>query len=243
MLDDLGTLLGVWAHPDDETFMTAGLMALARAHGSRVVCVTATRGEHGTDDPDRWPPDRLGQLRERELAQALALLDVREHHWLGFTDGGCAHVHPAAGSGAVREVIDAVRPDTVVTFGPDGLTGHPDHRAVSRWTSAAVESTDHPVRLLHVTVTRDFLRRHAGLNARFGVFYLGEPPGHDPGELSLHLRLDGTALDRKVAAMRAQASQIGPLYDAVGDAAFRAWWGTEALVETHVPTARPVAAA
>lgn len=241
-MDDPGTLLGVWAHPDDETFMTAGLMALARAHGSRVVCATATRGEHGTDDPDRWPPDRLGRLRERELAEALAMLDVHEHHWLGFTDGGCADVHPAVGVRAVRRLIDTVRPDTVVTFGPDGLTGHPDHRAVSRWTSAALESVDHPVRLLHVTVTRDFLHAHAPLNRRFGVFYLGEPQGHDPDELYLHLRLAGDVLDRKVAAMRAQASQIGPLYDAVGDAAFRAWWGTEALVEARIRAQRPVAA-
>jgi hypothetical protein len=76
-ISDLGTVLGVWAHPDDETFLTAGLMALARAGGYRVVCATATRGEHGTDDPDRWPPARLGRLREYELAAALAALDVQ----------------------------------------------------------------------------------------------------------------------------------------------------------------------
>ncbi|HXV94036.1 MAG TPA: PIG-L family deacetylase, partial [Pseudonocardia sp.] len=51
-LADLGTILGVWAHPDDETFLTAGLMALAREAGNRVVCATATRGERGTDDPE-----------------------------------------------------------------------------------------------------------------------------------------------------------------------------------------------
>ena len=44
---ELGTILGIWAHPDDEAYLSAGLMALARDNGQRVVCVTATRGELG----------------------------------------------------------------------------------------------------------------------------------------------------------------------------------------------------
>src|SRR4249919_2707816 len=51
-----GTILSVWAHPDDETYLAAGLMAAAVQAGQRVVCVTATRGELGSTDPDRWPP-------------------------------------------------------------------------------------------------------------------------------------------------------------------------------------------
>jgi LmbE family N-acetylglucosaminyl deacetylase len=44
----LGTIMGIWVHPDDEAYLSGGLMALARANGQRVVCVTATRGELGT---------------------------------------------------------------------------------------------------------------------------------------------------------------------------------------------------
>lgn len=51
----LGTILGVWAHPDDETYLCGGLMARAAAAGDRVVCITATRGENGSPDEDRWP--------------------------------------------------------------------------------------------------------------------------------------------------------------------------------------------
>jgi LmbE family N-acetylglucosaminyl deacetylase len=83
----LGTVLGVWAHPDDEAFLTAGLMAAARDAGNRVVCVTATLGERGTSDPAVWPPKRLAAVRERELRASLAALDVTEHHVLGFADG------------------------------------------------------------------------------------------------------------------------------------------------------------
>ena len=59
-MDDLGTLLGIWAHPDDETYLSAGLMARRSVDGRRVVCVTATRGEGGSMDEERWPPDDDG---------------------------------------------------------------------------------------------------------------------------------------------------------------------------------------
>ena len=73
---EVGTLLGVWAHPDDEIYLSAGLMAATRAAGHRVVVATATRGEHGTDDPVEWPPARLAALRARETVEALAVLGV-----------------------------------------------------------------------------------------------------------------------------------------------------------------------
>jgi len=97
----LGTILGVWAHPDDEAYLSGGLMALARDNGQRVVCVTATRGERGTPDPVAWPPERLAEERTRELARCLSILGVEEHHWLGYRDGGCAgadHDPAVAGS-------------------------------------------------------------------------------------------------------------------------------------------------
>ena len=94
---ELGTVLGIWAHPDDEAYLSGGLMALARDHGSRVVCVTATRGELGTPDPETWPPERLAAERTGELARCLAILGVTEHHWLGYRDGECAAVDTVRG--------------------------------------------------------------------------------------------------------------------------------------------------
>ena len=74
----LGTVLGIWAHPDDEAYLSGGLMAMARDIGSRVVCVTATRGELGTPDPETWPPQRLAAERTVELASCLEVLGVSE---------------------------------------------------------------------------------------------------------------------------------------------------------------------
>src|SRR3712207_9387975 len=75
---ELGTVLGIWAHPDDEAYLSGGLMALARDGGSRVVCVTATRGEQGTPDPEEGPPQRLAGERTRELACCLPVLGVSD---------------------------------------------------------------------------------------------------------------------------------------------------------------------
>ncbi|HSK58578.1 MAG TPA: PIG-L family deacetylase, partial [Actinomycetospora sp.] len=110
------TLLGVWAHPDDETFVSSGLLLEARERGDRVVLVTATRGEHGTDDPARWPADRLGALRTRELDAALAVLGVTEHRWLGYEDGTLSLVPVRTGAERVARIVEEVRPDTIVTF-------------------------------------------------------------------------------------------------------------------------------
>ena len=116
----------------------AGLMALARANGQRVVCVTATRGELGTADPAAWPPERLAAERTRELADCLAVLGVHEHHWLGYRDCGCAAADaPISGHCSLPSDASGSGRTRCSTFGPDGLTGHPDHRAVSAWTGAA----------------------------------------------------------------------------------------------------------
>ena len=62
-MDELGNILGVWAHPDDEAYLSAGIMARAVRAGSRVVCVTATRGEGGSMDEEKWPPETMGEVR------------------------------------------------------------------------------------------------------------------------------------------------------------------------------------
>jgi LmbE family N-acetylglucosaminyl deacetylase len=238
----LGTVLGVWAHPDDEAFLTAGLMLLARRAGNRVVCVTATAGEHGTDRPDEWPPARLAEVRTREHRAALAELGVTEVHHLGYVDGTCADADPRMAARALAEIMCAVRPDTVVTFGPDGMTGHPDHRAVSGWTTAALR---HPPlrkagvepRLLHATVTPDMLGRQQATNERLGAFPPGLPVITPAASVAVRLVLDDEALDRKYAALRAHASQTGPQEQIVGAAAFREWWREEAFAAPSLATA------
>jgi LmbE family N-acetylglucosaminyl deacetylase len=230
-VEDLGTVLGVWAHPDDEVYLSGGLMAAARQAGQRVVVVSATIGEHGTVTPDRWPPQRLARVRRMETAASLAALGVSEHHWLGFADGGCAEVPAPVGEAAVARLIEQVRPDTVVTFGPDGVTGHPDHRTVSAWTTAGWRASGGSARLLYAALTRRFHASWASLNERVGMWMSDERPVADDADVAMLLRCDDALLDRKLVALRAQASQTAGLVAELGEDAYRRWWAEEAFVD------------
>jgi LmbE family N-acetylglucosaminyl deacetylase len=232
---ELGTVLGVWAHPDDEAYLSAGLMALARRHGRRVVVVTATAGERGTDDPVRWPPARLARRRRKEMAASLAAIGVDEHRWLAYGDGACAEADAGEAIATIGGIIEAVQPQTIVTFGPDGMTGHPDHCAVSAWTTAAWTSRRRlfpASRLWYATLLPSFHQEWGGLNDSIGIFPAEATPPETPEEEAAAIvRCDGWLARRKAGALRAHASQVRPLVEAVGEDVFDRWWAVEAFVD------------
>jgi LmbE family N-acetylglucosaminyl deacetylase len=238
---DLGTILSVWAHPDDETYLAGGVMAAAADNGQRVVCVSASAGEHGTDDPERWPPQRLARVRRLEASAAMAVLRVAEHHVLGFPDGELA-VYAELGVDAVGALLDDVAPDTILTFGPDGMTMHPDHIAVHRWVGEAWRRRGCRARLLHSVWTVAQLELHGDRHAATGVFMADERPHGVPDEgLALHLRLRGDDLDRKIVALRAMATQTAATVTAVGLETYATTVDEECFVEAarvEAPQAR-----
>lgn len=215
-MHSLGTILGVWAHPDDEAYLTAGIMAAARRAGQRVVCVTATRGEEGSQDPVRWSPERIAEIRARELARTLEILGVREHHWLGYRDGQCARVPPEEAAGKLRALMWGLQPDTVLTFGPEGQTGHPDHIAVSGWTTAAFGAAAKDGATLHyAAVTPEWMELVGPGLEPYSVFALGTPHLTVKDELSIDFELPDNLLGLKLEALAAQASQTESLRAAV----------------------------
>ena len=221
-IHELGKVLGVWAHPDDEAYLSAALMAEARDAGQHVVVATATGGEAGGD----------GGQRSRELIRSLDAVGVSEHHHLGFGDGECATVDPKVGMLAVLRLLRRVQPDTILTFGPDGMTGHPDHIAVSGWVQRAWHANGHRARLLHATLTESFHRRWGRLSAATGIWMPGAAPPSVPDDaVTLHVSATGASGERKLAALQAHASQTGALRARVGDHAFREWWATEAFLQ------------
>lgn len=241
---DLGTVLGIWAHPDDEAYLSGGLMAMARDNGSRVVCVTATRGELGTPDPDAWPPERLAPVRTDELARCLGVLGVTEHHWLGYRDGACVTVRSEEAVAQLCSVIEQVVPDTVVTFGPDGITGHPDHQTVCAWASAAFDrAAPAGARMLQAAVAERRAPRWTALNEELGVFLPGYPVTWPDHRLAVDLVLNPETAARKVRALAAQRTQTGGLIATMGRDRYTAWVGDESFVERRRDSAgdgRPV---
>ena len=133
------TLLAVLAHPDDESLGFGGTLARYAAEGVGTYLVTATRGERGRFGSlgKSGDPVEVGRVREGELRAAAAMLGVREVSILSFPDGGVDAVPAAIAIRAIASHIRRIQPHVIVTFGPDGAYGHPDHIAVSQFTTAA----------------------------------------------------------------------------------------------------------
>jgi LmbE family N-acetylglucosaminyl deacetylase len=224
------TILGVWAHPDDEAYLSAAFMAEAVRAGHRVVVATATRGEGGAPDPDVLPPAALGPLREAELAASLELLGVAEHRWLAddLSDGSLHDVAPDRGRQLVVDLMTDVDPDLIVTFGPDGLTGHRDHQAVSRWVTDAWAARGCHGDLWYAALTQGFLQQWGELCAELGMWMSEDAPSPVPDSALVHIQTCDTELaSRKLAALRAHASQTAGLIERIGEQTFARWWSYE----------------
>ncbi len=224
---DLGTIVTVWAHPDDEAYVAGGLMAVARHLGQPVTCVTATDGDFARTEAER---QRAAEVRRTELDRALGRLGVSDLVRFGLRDGGCQDVADDVGIALIADVLASRRPDTVVTFGPDGLTGHLDHCAVARWTAEAVRRTCPRARLLCPTATPDIVAADRDINDRFDVYAPGLPTTHRDDELWLDLTISGPWLDLKLAALQAHVSQTAGLIDAIGVERYRRWIAREPLI-------------
>jgi LmbE family N-acetylglucosaminyl deacetylase len=205
-------LLCVMAHPDDESLGVGGTLAKYAAEGVGVFLLTASRGERG------WPgapadhpgPRALGVLREAELRAAGAVLRLEEVEMLDLPDGAVDRAAPSAVIPRLVATIRRVRPQVVLTFPPDGITGHPDHVAISQLATAAVvcaadstfgEGAAHRVeKLYYLAPSRESLALYG---AAFGdpAIWVDNTKRHVPGwpPWAITTRIDATDQWRLVA--------------------------------------------
>jgi LmbE family N-acetylglucosaminyl deacetylase len=217
-MERLGTLLLVWAHPDDDIYTSAGIMAAAARAGDRVVDVTATRGEGGSMDEERWPPESMAEVRTAELLRSLEILGVGAHRFLeGPVDVDMQAHLDESGAEQVKAIMADVDPDTVVTFGPDGMTGHQGHKDVSRWTTDAFEAVAKPgARLLYATQTPEWTAEWVPKLEPFEIFLPGSPPETPVEELAIHFVLPDELRTIKFEAIAAHESQVEGLMEVFG---------------------------
>ena len=138
--------MAVLAHPDDESLGFGGTLAKYAAEGIETFLVTATRGERGRfgDSGEKPPLEVVGRVREAELREAAKVLSLREVNFLDYRDGELDQADAAEAVGRIAAHLRRVKPDVVVTFGPEGAYGHPDHVAISQLASAAVVAAASP---------------------------------------------------------------------------------------------------
>jgi len=139
------TLLCCFAHPDDETFLAGGTLRRYADEGTRIALVTATRGESGkVGDPPVCSREELGKVREAELRAAAHVLGVAEVTLLGYHDRELAAAPVAEVRPVLVQMIRRWRPQVILTFDPNGTSGHPDHVAISRFTVDALTAASDP---------------------------------------------------------------------------------------------------
>ncbi len=225
----MGTIVSFHAHPDDEAIGTAGTLARAADAGHRVVVVFATRGELGEPVPGVLADgEQLSMRRSAECYAAARELGVHRVEFLGYTDSGMmgeptndapycfwrAPVEHAARRLAV--ILDEEEPDVLTVYDDNGGYGHPDHVQVHRVGMRAAELGAVPV-VAQQTINRDWLarglRRLAASGEVDGAARMPEPDaptfGKPESQITHRVEVVDVA-DRKRAAMRAHASQMGP---------------------------------
>lgn len=143
-MSDQLRLLAVLAHPDDESLGFGGTLVHYAAEGVETHLVTATLGQsgryrgHPPGSSEHPGPDALGEIRERELRAAAQVLGLASVSLFGYMDGRLDQADPREAIGRIVEVVRRVRPQVVLTFDSEGSYGHPDHIAISQFTTAAL---------------------------------------------------------------------------------------------------------
>jgi LmbE family N-acetylglucosaminyl deacetylase len=233
------TLLGIFAHPDDE-MLCGGTFARAAAEGARVVLVCVTRGEMGEiSEPDLATPENLPEVRTQELQNAARALGLQEVRFLGFRDSGMVGTpgnddprsfHQADPAEAVRRIVAIIRevqPHVIVTHDVTGGYGHPDHLAAYRHVTAAfsvaADAAQYPAegaawqadRLIYGVMPKSFFSRmRAMIEATGGdTSRFDDPQWQQLGyvDSDIPIRIDVSEyIDAKLSAFNEHKTQFGP---------------------------------
>lgn len=224
-------LLAVFAHPDDEALCAGGTLALCADAGQQVTVICATRGEFGpVSDPALVHGSTLAAVREHELRASCAVLGVRDVRVMGLPDAGVQWAAEEVDAlGSLEDAIRSLRPHAIITFGPDGLYGHPDHVAISELVTEArrrveesraclaasgdASAAECPTpRLFYPVMTADDVRQlladmtRAGLGARLWSL---QPDAFVAKAEEVTASVDvSSVLQRKLAALRAHRTQL-----------------------------------
>ena len=209
-MNEIQSLLAIFAHPDDETYRAGGTLALLAQEDTQVWVLCATRGEMGIP---KLRPDDAGQVRQSELECACRALGIEPPHFLDYRDGTLHKVDEEQAIGQVVHAIRELRPQALLSWPPLGVSGHPDHVAVSRWTGEAFRRAADPA--AYPEHQAEGLSPHAA----GALYHIVVPHSlaealkmshlHTVPDEAVTLRIDVSAVwDTKMAAIHCHRSQM-----------------------------------
>jgi len=195
----ISALLAVFAHPDDETFRCGGTLALLAQRGVRVQVLTATRGQAGSrGDPPLCTPEELPTVREKELRSACAALGLLPPILLDYQDGKLPESDPERIISEILAVVRELRPQIMLTFGTEGLSGHPDHIAIGCAAAKAFRRAEDVSAIYTLAVPRS-------LAETLGMKQIRTVPDEN-----ITLAVDVSSVwEAKISAIRSHRTQMG----------------------------------
>jgi len=229
-------ILAVFAHPDDET-MVGPVLARYAHEGVDVYLAYATDGQRGVNDFTHIPAgDQLGEARRKEAACAAHALGAQEPIFFGVMDGDLGAMTKPLGKNiatvadGVQDLLNKLHPDAIVTWGPEGGYGHPDHRLVSDAVTQVVQASSTPYRLYYVELDADALKRNAKafLKEFYGIApqYLTVHVSYTPGDLLVAEKAFQCHATQYTLEQRKEYVGFLNLVDR-GHVSFRPWFGSE----------------
>lgn len=237
----------VFAHPDDDTYGVSGSLAIHAGRDLEVQVIMTTSGEAGLiADASLATRQNLGAVREEEDRASWQALGLDPTiHFLRHPDGGVTEVAPERLVDQYLAILLEARPDVVITFGPDGVTGHADHVAVGAAASAAFGAARSAEaegfhRLLHVGIPQSSLDRFNELLRERGMDPIDPTQEFQPRGVpddAIGVIVDCSSVyERKLEALRRHRTQAE-----LEDVPFEMW--QEVLVREAFVLEFPVRAA
>src|SRR3989338_1537297 len=186
-------VVAIFAHPDDEAFGPSGTITkLAKTHDIYVLC--ATRGEAGGNLKN------IGKVREKELRCSAQILGVKEVYFLGFADGTLSNSLYHRLAAKIEQKLKLLKPQTVLTFEPRGISGHIDHITVSLATTYVFYKLQFVQKLLYFCISEEERK----LIKDYFIYF---PPGYQKSQIDQIVDVSDV-WDTKVASMLCHKSQI-----------------------------------
>ncbi len=188
-------LVCVFAHPDDEAFSTGGSIAYFADKGAQITLVCITNGAS-------FGKEKLAEIRKRELLNSANILGIKDVVFLGFQDGDLNNNNYHLVTEKLKKILERIKPDTLLTYYLDGVSGHLDHVAVSLECSYLFERLRYIKNILYFCNSKGE-KKLVGKN-----YFIYFPEGHDKKDADWVLDV-GEYFDKKKRAMLAHKSQRG----------------------------------
>jgi len=192
-------LVCIFAHPDDEAFGPAGSIAkFSTERDVYIICVTNGNAADQFTNKKGYA-EKLGKIRRKEMQKSAQILGVKKVFFLDYDDGTLSNNVYHSIAEKIEQILNDIKPDTVMTFEPRGISGHIDHITVSLVTTFVFYKLEYLKKLLYYAETKEMMEN-------IPSYFIHVPPGYAKEQIDLTINIEDF-WDQKVSAMKSHQSQ------------------------------------